>query len=77
MSTVTELLSCYGAGLGDLEAAPPTVLGLSELKRRSSIASEDLASFHLGPSNPEERLARKAGLGLDTSIERVALASRS
>ena len=77
MSTVTQLLSCYGASLRDLEAAPPTVLGFDEVKRRSKSASEDLASSYLGPSNPDERLARKAMLGLDTSIERDAMATRA
>lgn len=76
MSTVTQLLACYGASLKDLESSPPTVIGLDELKQRSERASEDLATFDLGPSNPDERLARKATLGLDTSIERDALASR-
>lgn len=76
MSTVTQLLSCYGASLRDLESTPPTVLRLEELKQRSERAAEDLETFDLGPSNPDERLTRKAMLGLDTSIERDAMASR-
>lgn len=76
MSTVTQLLSCYGASLRDLESTPPAVLRLDELKQRSERAAEDLETFDLGRSNPDERLARKAMLGLDTSIERDAMASR-
>jgi transcriptional regulator with XRE-family HTH domain len=77
MSTVTELLSCYGASLSDLEPAPTSVVSFAELRRRSARAAEDLKSFDLGPSNPEERLARKASLGLDTSVEASALLTRS
>jgi transcriptional regulator with XRE-family HTH domain len=76
MSTVTKLLSCYGASLGDLESTPPAVLRLEELKQRSERAAEDIETSDLGPSNPDERLTRKAMLGLDTSIERDAMASR-
>lgn len=76
MSTVTQLLSCYGASLRDLESTPPAVLRLEELKQRSERAAEDLETFDLGTSNPDERLTRKAMLGLDTSIERDAIASR-
>lgn len=76
MSTVSQLLSCYGASLGDLESDPPTVIGLDELKRRSELAAEDLMSTELGPSDPEERLARKSMLGHDTSVELDAMASR-
>lgn len=65
-STVSRLLACYGASLKDLESTPPTVIGLDELKQRAERASED----------PYERLTRKAMLGLDTSIERDAFASR-
>lgn len=77
MSTVTQLLSCYGASLGDLESDPPALVTLDELKRRSESVAADLASSGLGPSNPAERLARKDLLGLDTSIERDALTTRS
>jgi transcriptional regulator with XRE-family HTH domain len=77
MSTTTQLLSCYGASLGDLEATPPTVVGLEEIKRRSKMASDDLASSRLGASDPDARLSHKAILGRDTSIEREAMATRS
>lgn len=77
MSTVTQLLSCYGASLKDLEPNPPVVLGLDELRRRSKAAAEDLASSALGRSNPEARLARKDMLGLDTSVERAAMTTRA
>lgn len=76
MSTVTQLLSCYGASLADLESTPPIVLSLDELKQRSQRAAADILSSDLGSSNTDERLARKAALGLDTSIEREALATR-
>jgi transcriptional regulator with XRE-family HTH domain len=76
LSTVTQLLSCYGASLGDLEPAPPVTLGLEELQQRSQRARRDLAASGLGPSNPEKRLARKSMLGDDTSIEFEALATR-
>jgi transcriptional regulator with XRE-family HTH domain len=76
MSTVTQLLSCYGASLGDIESAPPILLGLDELKRRSQRAAADLLDSDLGSSNANERLARKAMLGLDTSLEREALTTR-
>lgn len=77
MSTATQLLSCYGASLGDLEATPPPVVGLEELKRRSKMASDELASSRLGPSDPEARLSRKALLGQDISTEREAMATRA
>ena len=77
ISTVTQLLSCYGASLRDLETTPPTVLTLDELKQRSERAARDLESADLGPSNPEDRLARKAMLGVDTTLERDAMATRS
>lgn len=76
MSTVTQLLSCYGASLKDLEPTRPIVLGLDELKRRSQQAAKDLENSDLGRSNPEERLSRKAMLGLDTAIELDAMATR-
>lgn len=77
MSTVTELLSCYGASLGHLEPAPTPVISFGELRERSARAAEELESSGLGPSNPKERLARKASLGLDTSIEETSLHTRS
>lgn len=77
MSTVSQLLSCYGASLRDLESAPEPRLSLDELKRRSRQAAATLEALDLGPSKPEERLARKEMLGMDTSVERHAMATRS
>lgn len=76
MSTVTQLLSCYGASLRELEPTPTPVLSLDELRRRSASAAEDLVAADVGPSDPEKRLARKAMLGMDTSLERGAMATR-
>jgi len=76
MSTVTQLLSCYGASLRDLEPTPPVVVGIDELKKRSERAARDLVNSDLGPSNPEQRLARKSMLGLDTALELDAAATR-
>lgn len=76
MSTVTQLLSCYGASLSDVESSPPRFVGLDELKQRSQRAATELLASDLGPSNPEERLARKSKLGLDTTIELDAAATR-
>ena len=76
MSTVTQLLSCYGASLSDVESSPPRLVGLDELKQRSERAATELLASDLGPSDPEERLARKSKLGLDTTIELDAAATR-
>lgn len=76
MSTVTQLLSCYGASLSDLESTPPVVVGIDELKKRSERAARDLVDSDLGPSNPEQRLARKSMLGIDTAVELDAVATR-
>ena len=76
MSTVTQLLSCYGASLRDLESAPPLVIALDELKQRSQRAATDLMASELGPSNPEQRLAHKSMRGLDISVELDAVGTR-
>ncbi len=76
MSTVTQLLSCYGASLRDLESIPPLVVGLDELKQRSQRAAADLMASKLGPSNPEHRLAHKSIRGLDTTVELDAVGTR-
>lgn len=76
MSTLTQLLTCYGASLGDLESTPPLIIGLDELKQRSQQAATALLASDLGPSSPEERLARKSVRGLDTSVEMEAVATR-
>ena len=77
MSTVTQLLSCFGASLSDLESSSPTVLSLSEIKQRADQAAERLSRVGLGPSDPEPRLVRKDALRVDTRAERVALATRA
>lgn len=76
MSTVTQLLSCYGASLRDLESTPPFSVGLDELKKRSQRAAADLMASELGPSDPEQRLAHKSMRGLDTSVELDAVGTR-
>jgi transcriptional regulator with XRE-family HTH domain len=76
MSTITQLLSCYGASLKDLEPTPALTIGLDEIKQRSRRAATDLTASELGPSRPEERLARKSMQGLDTSVELDAIGTR-
>lgn len=76
MSTVSQLLSCYGASLRDLETAPPPVVGIDELKQRSQRAANELLASELGPSNPQARLAHKSMQGLDTSVELDAIETR-
>lgn len=77
MSTVTRLLSCYGASLSDLEPAPPRVLTLSEIKERSDRGADRLVRAGLGASSPTDRLDRKAMLRRDVRAEREALATRT
>lgn len=77
LSTVTQLLSCYGAALGDLEPATPRVITLDEMKERSKRAAEVLEQVGLGESDPEARLDRKAARGTNVGDERRALATRS
>jgi transcriptional regulator with XRE-family HTH domain len=76
MSTITQLLSCYGASLRDLESVPPPTVGLDELKQRSQRAATDIVASELGPSNPEQRLAHKSMRGVDTSVELDAIGTR-
>ena len=76
MSTVTRLLSCYGASLSDLEPTPAKVLTLSEMKERSDRGAERIMRVGLGASNPSDRLDRKARVGMDVSAESEALATR-
>ena len=76
MSTVTQLLSCYGASLRDLESSPPLMVGLDDLKQRSARAATDLMASELGPSNPKQRLAHKSMRGFDTSVELDAVGTR-
>lgn len=77
MSTVTQLLSCYGANLGDLERSSTTVFSLDEIKQQADQAAERLSRTVLGVSDAGERLARKAMLQIDIEAEREALATRA
>lgn len=77
MSTVTRLLSCYDASLGDLESSRPSTISLSELKERGVRNAEELARAGFAPSDPWARLERKKALGFDTQAEREALAARA
>lgn len=77
ISTVTRLLSCYGASLNDLESSPSAVVSLKEVRKRAGNAAEVLRRSGLGTSDPRDRLARKSELGIDTEAEVEALATRS
>jgi transcriptional regulator with XRE-family HTH domain len=76
MSTVTRLLSCYGASLSDLEATPTRALSLSEIRELSDRGAERIARAGMGASDPNDRLDRKAARGMDVRAEREALATR-
>lgn len=76
MSTVTQLLSCYGATLGDVESIVTTRIALDEIKLRAELSAEKLNRLGMGASDPIARLARKDALGVDTNDEREALDSR-
>ena len=76
MSTVTQILSCYGASLSDLEAAPSGAVSLEQVKQQAYGAAEKLLRAGLGASDADERLARKATRQIDTVAEREALATR-
>ncbi len=76
MSTVARLLTCYGASFSDLERRAPASIGLWNLMDQASEASQILASSGLEPSDPLERLNRKSELGIDTTAEIEALATR-
>lgn len=76
MSTVTRLLSCYGASLGDLESTAVETLSLSELKEQGARNAEKLARAGFPASDPWARLERKKALGSDTQAESEVLAAR-
>lgn len=76
-STVAGLLTCYNASFGDLERSAPVTVDLAMLLERGEAASQRLDRSGVGPSDPQERLNRKARLGLDISAEREALATRA
>jgi transcriptional regulator with XRE-family HTH domain len=76
MSTVTRLLSCYGASLGDLESTAIETISLAELKEQGARNAEKLSRAGFAPSDPWARLERKKALGSDTQAEREVLAAR-
>lgn len=77
MSTVTRLLSCYGASLGDLESTPIETISLSDLKEQGARNAEALSRAGFAPSDPWARLERKEALGRDTQAESEVLAART
>ncbi len=76
ISTILELLSCYGGSLSDLESPRRNETSLSEIKVWAQRSADMLARTGIGPSDPVARLERKEMLGLDTQIERESLATR-
>lgn len=76
MSTVTELLTCYGASLSDVEATTPRVMTIREVRQRSNRAAEILERSGLGESDPQLRLDQKSARE-EVAAERRALATRS
>jgi transcriptional regulator with XRE-family HTH domain len=76
MSTVTRLLTVYGATLSDVEGGSSKPVNLSELKVDAQEAAEKLVRFGIGPSIPGDRLARKSIVGHDVEPESNALATR-
>lgn len=77
MSTVTRLLTCYDAGLGDLESEATETVSLAELKEQGARNAEKLSRAGFTPSDPWGRLDRKEAAGGDTRAERQALATRT
>jgi transcriptional regulator with XRE-family HTH domain len=76
MSTVTSLLSLYGATLSEVESASGEYRTMVEVVTKARDGADRLRSVGLGPSVPDERLSRKAALGGDPELEKQALASR-
>lgn len=76
VSTVAELLSCYGASFADIETTAPATVEMETLLERGAVASKRLQEFGIGPSDPGSRLDRRAEMGEDVSAEREALATR-
>lgn len=77
MSTVTRLLSCYGASLGDLESTATETISLAELKEQGALNADELSRAGFAPSDPWARLDRKEALGFDTEAESEVLAART
>ena len=76
MSTVEKLLSSYGASLADLEPVRARVPTIEEVSESARQAASRLKEAGLGPSDAQERLDLKRSRGVDTEIERLALATR-
>jgi transcriptional regulator with XRE-family HTH domain len=77
MSTVVKLLSCYEAGLADLEPYPPEALSVDDLRARAERGARRLEQMGLGPSDPLARLDRKAEMDADVDAERKVLTTRA
>jgi transcriptional regulator with XRE-family HTH domain len=75
MSTVVRILSCLDAGLADLEPSSPEVITVDKVVERARIGARTLESVGLGPSDPGERLDRRAGDPV-AALERAALTTR-
>lgn len=76
MSTITVLLTCYGATLSDLDVDRGPAISSAELKRRAREATRRLREAGYEPSDPVARLDRKAALGFDVDAEARSLATR-
>lgn len=75
MSTVVRILSCLDASLADLEPGSPEVITIDEVVERARDGARILEQVGLGPSDPRERLDRRAGDPV-AAVERTALATR-
>ena len=76
MSTVVRLLSCYDAGLSDLESRPPAVLEIDQVLEGAVEGVRRLESAGLVGSDPVARLDRKEQLRTNVEAERLALDTR-
>mgnify|MGYP000143908976 CR=1 FL=1 len=76
MSTVVRLLSCYDAGLSDLESRPPAVLEIDQVLEGAVEGARRLESVGLVGSDPAARLDRKEQLRINVEAERLALDTR-
>lgn len=77
VSTITQLLTCYGASLGDVDTESTQTMSLEDVSKRAERGRRALAAAGLTRSDPTERLSRKQQLGFDVSAETKANASRS
>ncbi len=76
ISTVARLLSCYDAGLCDLEPYPGETVTIDDVGERAERGAQRIADVGLGPSDPLARLKRKADRDGDVDAERDALGTR-